>query len=45
MTIITTIEIKEKIAQHLKNNWQIIDIANRYNICPATIRKMVRPIK
>jgi len=32
--------IKQEIAQHLKNNWQIIDITNRYNICPATIRKI-----
>ena len=36
----TTIEIKEEIAQHLKNNWQIIDIVNHYKICPATIRKI-----
>ena len=40
MKTFITIEIKEEIAQHLKNNWQIIDIANRYNICPATIRKI-----
>ena len=39
MPIITTIK-KEEIAQHLKNNWKIIDIANYYNICPATIRKI-----
>ena len=40
MPIITTIKTKEEIAQHLKNNWEIIDIANYYNICPATIRKI-----
>lgn len=40
MRINLTDAIKQEIAQHLKNNWQIIDIANRYNICPETIRKI-----
>jgi len=40
MATYLTDAIKQEIAQHLKNNWQIIDITNRYNICPATIRKI-----
>lgn len=37
---ITTIEEKEEIAKYLKDNWQIIDIAKKFDVCFATIRKI-----
>jgi hypothetical protein len=37
---ITTIEEKEEIAKYLKDNWQIIDIAKKFNVCFSTIRKI-----
>lgn len=37
---IITIEEKEEIAKYLKDNWQIIDIAKKFDVCFATIRKI-----
>jgi hypothetical protein len=37
---ITTIEEKEEIAKYLKDNWQIIDIARKFDVCFSTIRKI-----